>query len=168
MLTGHVLTVSAQAPIANIPGATPTGAGGTGTTTTFTQGSVVFAGASGIYSQDAAFVWDATNHCLAIGSGNSGCAASGALRVFRNTAGLTGAFVNTNTGTFLKIDSNNVSGAGKIQVRNVADSVNLPLELQSAGGDVLLPAQPSTTGQRFVCIDTTGKLISSASACIGT
>lgn len=45
------------------------GFGGTGTSTTFTQGSVVFAGASGIYTQDNAnFFWDNTNKQLKIGS----------------------------------------------------------------------------------------------------
>lgn len=43
--------------------------GGTGTSTVFTQGSVVFAGASGVYSQDnAQFFWDDTNHRLGIGT----------------------------------------------------------------------------------------------------
>lgn len=43
--------------------------GGTGTSTVFTTGSVVFSGASGIYSQDNAnFFWDATNHRLGIGT----------------------------------------------------------------------------------------------------
>jgi hypothetical protein len=41
--------------------------GGTGSSTTFTQGSVVFAGASGIYSQDNAnFFWDDTNNRLGV------------------------------------------------------------------------------------------------------
>jgi hypothetical protein len=43
--------------------------GGTGTTTTFTAGSVVFAGASGTYTQDNAnFFWDDTNNRLGIGT----------------------------------------------------------------------------------------------------
>ncbi len=43
--------------------------GGTGTSSTFTQGSVVFAGASGVYSQDNAnFLWDDSNHRLGIGT----------------------------------------------------------------------------------------------------
>ncbi|MDD5252263.1 MAG: hypothetical protein PHT12_06615, partial [Patescibacteria group bacterium] len=49
---------------------TPVGVayGGTGTSTAFTAGSVVFAGASGVYAQDNAnFFWDATNHRLGIG-----------------------------------------------------------------------------------------------------
>lgn len=41
--------------------------GGTGTTTVFTQGSVVFAGPSGVYAEDNAnFFWDDTNNRLGI------------------------------------------------------------------------------------------------------
>lgn len=47
----------------------PVASGGTGTATQFTLGSVVFAGASGVYSQDNAnFFWDGTNHRLGIGN----------------------------------------------------------------------------------------------------
>ena len=43
------------------------GYGGTGTATTFTAGSVVFAGSSGIYSQNnSKFFWDNTNYRLGI------------------------------------------------------------------------------------------------------
>jgi hypothetical protein len=43
--------------------------GGTGTNTTFTAGSIVFAGASGVYSQDNAnLFWDNTNDRLGIGN----------------------------------------------------------------------------------------------------
>jgi hypothetical protein len=51
--------------------AVPVGFGGTGTSTAFTAGSVVFAGASGVYSQDNAnFFWDDTNNRLGIGLTN--------------------------------------------------------------------------------------------------
>ena len=47
----------------------PAADGGTGTTTALTQGSVVFAGAAGAYSQDNANAfWDATNHRLGLGT----------------------------------------------------------------------------------------------------
>jgi len=47
--------------------------GGTGTATAFTAGSVVFAGASGVYTQDASnFVWDDTNNRLGIGTSSPG------------------------------------------------------------------------------------------------
>ena len=56
-LTTHV---SGTLPIAN---------GGTATTTAFTTGSVVFAGASGVYSQNnSSFFWDNTNIELGIGT----------------------------------------------------------------------------------------------------
>jgi hypothetical protein len=52
-----------------VTGTLPVANGGTGTTTAFTTGSVVFAGASGIYSQNnAGFFWDNTNSRLGIGT----------------------------------------------------------------------------------------------------
>lgn len=46
--------------------------GGTGTSTQFTTGSVVFAGASGVYSQDNAnLLWDNTNKQLELGAGSA-------------------------------------------------------------------------------------------------
>lgn len=42
------------------------GNGGSGTSTTFTQGSVVFAGASGIYSSNTGFFWDNTSGQLVL------------------------------------------------------------------------------------------------------
>lgn len=47
------------------------GNGGTGTSTTFTQGNVVFAGASGVYTQDNALFWDNTNKRLSVGGNTS-------------------------------------------------------------------------------------------------
>lgn len=47
----------------------PVANGGTGTTTVFTAGAVIFAGASGVYSQDNTnFYWDNTNKRLGIGT----------------------------------------------------------------------------------------------------
>jgi len=47
--------------------------GGTGTSTQLTQGSLVFAGASGVYTQDASnLYWDDTNNRLGLGTNNPG------------------------------------------------------------------------------------------------
>lgn len=47
--------------------------GGTGTGTSFTTGSVVFAGGSGVYTQDNAnFFWDDSNNTLGVGTTRSG------------------------------------------------------------------------------------------------
>jgi hypothetical protein len=52
-----------------VTGTLPIANGGTGTSTAFTTGSVVFAGASGTYTQDNAnFFWDDTNNRLGIGT----------------------------------------------------------------------------------------------------
>lgn len=53
---------------ADVTGTLPVGNGGTGTATQFTQGSVVFAGASGVYSQDnSGLFFDADNNRLGVG-----------------------------------------------------------------------------------------------------
>jgi hypothetical protein len=53
----------------HVTGTLPVANGGTGTTTAFTVGSVVFAGTSGVYSQDNAnLFWDDTNNRLGIGT----------------------------------------------------------------------------------------------------
>lgn len=60
--------------IANyVTGILGVGNGGTGTSTTFTTGSVVFAGASGVYTQDNSnLYWDNTNDTLGVGTTRAG------------------------------------------------------------------------------------------------
>ena len=53
----------------HVSGTLPVTNGGTGTATALTPGSVVFAGASGVYSEDTInFFWDATNIFLGLGT----------------------------------------------------------------------------------------------------
>jgi hypothetical protein len=57
----------------SVTGTLPVSNGGTGTATAFTAGSVVFAGASGVYSQDNAnLFWDNTNDRLGVGTATPG------------------------------------------------------------------------------------------------
>lgn len=93
--TGSLLTLSGSATVSITPNdadlITNDGAntlkvtnGGTGTATSFTTGSIPFAGASGVYNQDNAnFFWDATNHRLGIGTitPNTLCEIKGLLRL---------------------------------------------------------------------------------------
>jgi len=56
-----------------VTGVLPVANGGTGTSTSFTTGSIVFAGASGIYSQDNTnLFWDDTNNRLGVGTPTPG------------------------------------------------------------------------------------------------
>lgn len=71
--------------------------GGTGTSTAFTAGSVVFAGASGVYSQkNASFFWDNTNNRLGLGTASP---ATG-FHLFNTTARPFTAGNNSATWTF--------------------------------------------------------------------
>lgn len=66
-------TFGAVALGSEVSGTLPVGNGGTGTSTTFTTGSVVFAGASGVFSQNNAnFFWDNTNNRLGLGTTSPG------------------------------------------------------------------------------------------------
>jgi hypothetical protein len=77
--------------------------GGTGTTTAFTAGSVVFAGASGVYSQDNAnLFWDNTNDRLGIGTATPGAKLTvvGTAKIGEGAASNTSKLmVNTLSGT---------------------------------------------------------------------
>jgi len=75
----------------HVSGTLPFANGGTGTATAFTAGSVVFAGASGVYSQNNAnFFWDNTN--IRLGLNNS--APTATLEI--GTAASTGRFIQVN------------------------------------------------------------------------
>jgi hypothetical protein len=96
-----------------VTGTLPVANGGTGTATAFTVGSVVFAGASGVYTQNNAnFFWDDANKYLGIGT----LAPKSALTVL-STAGGTVPSGALPTGTDLY-----VVGADSGQTRITQDS----------------------------------------------
>lgn len=79
------------------------------------------------------------------GSRGTGTGAGGSIIFQTAAAGSTGSTQNSST-TALTIDST--------QSTTIVNA--------------LIPSQQSTTGQRYVCITTTGQLVSSAAACVGT
>jgi len=89
----------------------PPSEGGTGAGA-FTPGSVVFAGASGVYSQDNAnFFWEDTNNRLGIGTA---LPAAGSLHVHRNTAFSSIASSIVPGGLVTLLTNGSVSGSGTI------------------------------------------------------
>lgn len=69
--TGAGFTIALS--VSTITGTLGVTHGGTGTTTQFTAGSVVFAGASGVYAQDnASLFWDDSNNFLGLGTATPG------------------------------------------------------------------------------------------------
>jgi hypothetical protein len=98
--------------------------GGTGTATSFTAGSVVFAGASGVYSQDNAnLFWDDTNNRLGIGTTspsqrldvNGSINASGSGQFTAATYCLVGATSGAVEGQFA------ANGGGSVDIRAVSN-----------------------------------------------
>ena len=129
--------------------------GGTGTTTVFTQGSVVYAGAAGVYSQDNAnFFWDATNHRLGIGTVTPGTALNVA-----GTTTTTGLTV-TNAPTFSALTAGYLPKAGTAGLMSdspiYTDGTNVGVG--TATPDALLTVQgtlrirQNTPQTRFFCI----------------
>jgi hypothetical protein len=97
----------------HVSGTLPVGNGGTGTATAFTAGSVVYAGASGVYSQDNAnFFWDGTNHRLGIGNATPSYllhvtrgASSGVVAAFGRASGATGYIYTASDSAFFSSDA---------------------------------------------------------------
>ena len=115
-------TLSNVSLTAQVTGTLPVGNGGTGTATTFTTGSIIFAGASGVYSQDNAnFNWDDTNNTLGVGRTASsnvrvysrgGTTGSGAFSYYGENSAGTGCFGIRDDGAFF-------SGAASLSPYNL-------------------------------------------------
>lgn len=120
--------------------------------TSFTQGSVIFAGASGVLSQDNAnFFWDATNHRLSLGVAAGGAAtlnlptgtttASGILfgdiNLYRSASGV----LTLNSSSFAFQGTGTLSAAGQLNLtaastRNMVFTVSGGGAQQFTGGNV--------------------------------
>lgn len=114
--------------------ALPVASGGTGTTTALTTGSVVFAGASGVYSQDNAnLFWDNANDRLGIGTNAPG-----------RRLDVVGPTITLGTSTTYAAGFANTGGAnGDVSVGSDASygyiqSFSKPLYLNNQGNNVLV------------------------------
>lgn len=110
--------------------------GGTGTSTAFTQGSIVFSGASGVYSQDNAnLFWDDSNNYLGVGVSSS-LSANLTLRGY-------------GTGSTYNFRAQNLSGYDILSVTNdgyvlIGDENNQGVAIYSgAGTDANVSTTPS-------------------------
>jgi len=102
--------------------------GGTGATAAFAQGSVVFAGTGGAYTQSGSLVWDNANGRLGVGTGSPGAS----LSVYGAVAGQDAAYVNAalnGTGRGLVVNT---------QTRTSAEAATQALQVvDRAGGTAL-------------------------------
>lgn len=103
--------------------------GGTGTTTPFTAGSLVFAGASGVYAQDNSnFYVDDSNNRFCVGTtGSSNCTATfsvGASKFLVTSAGLATA----KGGGVVNSDGGGLTRAFRVEVTDAATTIGSQVE----------------------------------------
>ena len=168
-------TLSGVSLTSQVSGTLPVGNGGTGTATAFTSGSVVFAGASGVYSQNnAQFFWDNTNNRLGIGNASPGASldVTGNMRFSAASPNLEfnngGPMVYSpaaNTLAFAKgggpgspIETMRIASDGAVGIGN--SSPNATLHLQGIKGGNGRMTQSSTSGTSLTNLN----LIASSSA----
>lgn len=150
--------------------------GGTGTTTQFTAGSVVFAGASGIYSQDNAnLFWDDTNDRLGIGTAVPSTALSvfekfkvdsaGYITGYDNAAITDGEILIGDTGDGRFEKATLTAGTG-ISVTNGAGTISLAatgtVPLTTTGltaGDVCYASSTNTGGAAVATAASTSRVL---------
>jgi hypothetical protein len=129
---GTNITFSQVALTTDVTGTLPVGNGGTGTATQFTLGSVVFAGASGVYTQDNSnFFWDNTNNRLGLAttSPTTTLDVNGAATI-RNGANVVagGLYVQAGVGNFVSAviaDSLTSNSYVKTSFLNATTSANV-------------------------------------------
>lgn len=84
------------------------GNGGTGTATAFTAGSVVFAGASGVYSQDNSnLFWDNTNNRLGVGTATPSVALQVVGQINDTAGNVRSVPLNAQTSAYVLVASDN-------------------------------------------------------------
>jgi hypothetical protein len=109
-------------------------------------------------------------------SGSSG-AGQGNIGLYDVTAGyqvrhiwtLTGESKQANWGYSWSGTNNDATAAKDLRItRNAAGVLRIDGGVDATGGGLLIEGLKSTSGTRFVCVDTTGRITSSASQCSGT
>jgi hypothetical protein len=118
--------------------------GGTGTATTFTAGSVVFAGASGVYTQDNAnLFWDNTNDRLGIGTATPSSRldlGSGDLRFSGTGQRILADFSNGTVSNRLAFQSTTTNGNTNVHIipngTSVAAGLNVETDSALTNGQV--------------------------------
>ena len=155
----------------------PPAGGGTGAGA-FTAGSVVFAGASGVYSQDNSnLYWDATNHRLGIGTtspagpldihgasmGLASVGATSATVFINNLAGgqqTAFSFLDAGTEKFRvgKQTDNSVFFYDDASSRDFIREISGVLQLQPVAGSVSMPGLAGG-GTQIVCVLNSGVIV---------
>lgn len=125
--------------------------GGTGTATAFTAGSIVFAGASGVYNQDNAnLFWDDSNNRLGIGNAAPACAldVTGGIQTSRTSVSspattdgniFSGTYTPSQVSTNTNVDSVTFAACQYMRVGNVVTvSGQITIDATTASADTIV------------------------------
>jgi hypothetical protein len=152
-VAGSPITSSGTLAVSLSGTALPVANGGTGTTTAFTSGSVLFAGGGGVYSQDNAnYFWDATNHRLGLGNAapSTTLDVTGSQNITSTSANALTVGPNGATNPVLQIDDSTASSVTGIKITGAAAGGGVKIEAISSAAteDIVLGAK-STGSVRF-------------------
>ena len=132
-------------------GTLATARGGTGTATAFTAGSIVFAGASGVYSQDNSnLFWDDSNNRLGVGNAAPACAldVTGGIQTSRTAVSspattdgnvFSGTYTPSQVSTNTNVDSVTFAACQYMRVGNVVTvSGQITIDATTASADTIV------------------------------
>lgn len=153
-VAGSPITSSGTLAVSLSGTALPVANGGTGTTTAFTSGSVLFAGGGGIYSQDNAnYFWDATNHRLGLGNAapSTTLDVTGSQNITSTSANALTVGPNGATNPVLQVDSSTASVANGLKITGTAAGSGVKLESIStaANEDIILGTKGTSSSVKL-------------------
>ena len=153
-VAGSPITSSGTLAVSLSGTALPVANGGTGTTTAFTSGSVLFAGGGGVYSQDNAnYFWDATNHRLGLGNAapSTTLDVTGSQNITSTSANALTVGPNGATNPVLQVDSSTASVANGLKITGTAAGSGVKLESIStaANEDIILGTKGTSSSVKL-------------------
>ncbi len=164
-VAGSPITSSGTLAVSLSGTALPVANGGTGTTTAFTSGSVLFADGGGVYSQDNAnYFWDATNHRLGLGNAapSTTLDVTGSQNITSTSANALTVGPNGATNPVLQIDASTASSVTGIKITGAAVGSGVKIEAISSAAteDIILGAK--STGSVRLQVGTLNKYVATA------
>ena len=165
-VAGSPITSSGTLAVSLSGTALPVANGGTGTTTAFTSGSVLFAGGGGVYSQDNAnYFWDATNHRLGLGNAapSTTLDVTGSQNITSTSANALTVGPNGATNPVLQIDASTASQATGVKITGAAAGGGAKIEsISSAANEDIILGTKGTSSSVKLQVGASNKYVATA------
>ena len=165
-VAGSPITSSGTLAVSLSGTALPVANGGTGTTTAFTSGSVLFAGGGGVYSQDNAnYFWDATNHRLGLGNAapSTTLDVTGSQNITSTSANALTVGPNGATNPVLQIDDSTASSVTGIKITGAAVGSGVKIEaISSAANEDIILGTKGTSSSVKLQVGASNKYVATA------